>query len=216
MTDGREIEDSEAIGVATAGSPEDLWKIHQPGCAAVIWRRHALPSFQNWIHHLAPSQLPKTRMVAQAAAVRTAVAQCCDAAGTPPCHERNLLVDDVAALALCFAKLLRAPQLRVRLDVATAFAGQDFQIDGVRSRLICTYRGTGTQYGSSRNGAEPQQVFTTPTAAPIVLRGALWPETPPSGLLHRSPPMEDPGETRLLLVVDPLDAPVGGADHVFH
>ncbi|HMB12384.1 MAG TPA: DUF1826 domain-containing protein, partial [Roseovarius sp.] len=30
---------------------------------------------------------------------------------------------------------------------------------------------------------------------------------PPSGLLHRSPPIEGSGETRLLLVLDPVDDP---------
>ncbi len=31
---------------------------------------------------------------------------------------------------------------------------------------------------------------------------ALWPEQPASGLLHRSPPIEGTGETRLVLVLD--------------
>jgi hypothetical protein len=46
-----------------------------------------------------------------------------------------------------------------------------------------------------------------PTGAPILLRGTLWPEQPKSGLLHRSPPIEGSGETRLLLVLDPMDGP---------
>ncbi|ESQ13777.1 MAG: hypothetical protein N838_33150 [Thiohalocapsa sp. PB-PSB1] len=33
------------------------------------------------------------------------------------------------------------------------------------------------------------------------------PESPRSGLLHRSPPIEGSGETRLLLVLDPMDGP---------
>ncbi|ESQ13779.1 MAG: hypothetical protein N838_33160, partial [Thiohalocapsa sp. PB-PSB1] len=48
---------------------------------------------------------------------------------------------------------------------------------------------------------------TVPTGAPILLRGTLWPEQPKSGLLHRSPPIEGSGETRLLLVLDPMDGP---------
>jgi len=46
-----------------------------------------------------------------------------------------------------------------------------------------------------------------PTGAPILLRGTLWPEHPRSGLLHRSPPIEGTGETRLVLVLDPVDDP---------
>ncbi|MCZ4269037.1 DUF1826 domain-containing protein, partial [Rhodobacteraceae bacterium G21628-S1] len=43
--------------------------------------------------------------------------------------------------------------------------------------------------------------------APIILRGTRWPETPVSGVLHRSPPIAGTGETRLLLVLDPIDDP---------
>ena len=43
--------------------------------------------------------------------------------------------------------------------------------------------------------------------APILLRGTLWQERPRTGLLHRSPPIEGTGETRLVLVLDPIDDP---------
>jgi hypothetical protein len=69
------------------------------------------------------------------------------------------------------------------------------------------YRGTGTQYGISTDGAEPRRIFTVPTGAPILLRGTRWPEHPRSGLLHRSPPIEGTGETRAVLVLDPVDDP---------
>ncbi|MEM9762584.1 MAG: DUF1826 domain-containing protein, partial [Pseudomonadota bacterium] len=42
---------------------------------------------------------------------------------------------------------------------------------------------------------------------PIILRGTQWPETPRSGLLHRSPPIEGTGEARLILVIDPIFDP---------
>ena len=77
----------------------------------------------------------------------------------------------------------------------------------MQARLVCTYRGTGTQYGTGLNGADPDRIFTVPPSSPIILRGTLWPEHPASGLLHRSPPIAGTGETRLLLVLDPVDAP---------
>ncbi|GGG66682.1 hypothetical protein GCM10011415_11900 [Salipiger pallidus] len=49
------------------------------------------------------------------------------------------------------------------------------------------------------------EVLTVPTGSPIVLRGTRWPESPLSGLLHRSPPIAGTGETRLLLVLDPVE-----------
>jgi hypothetical protein len=196
-----------AIGVAVADTAEGLSALHRPGCAAAIWRRQPLPTFQAWIDALDPALLPRARVILPSENVRATVGSICDASGTPPGPERDRLVDDIAALADIFAGLMRARWLRMRLDAITSNACRRFHIDAVTARLVCSYRGTGTQYGISPDGAEPRRVFTVPTGAPIVLRGTLWPERSRSGLLHRSPPIEGTGQTRLVLVFDPLDEP---------
>ncbi|MEO1459694.1 MAG: DUF1826 domain-containing protein, partial [Pseudomonadota bacterium] len=122
----------------------------------------------------------------------------------PEGAERAWLAEDVTALAERFIALVPAPYLRLRLDVVTTNSCRRFHVDAVTARLVCTYRGTGTQYGVATGGAEPERIHTVPTGSPIVLRGTLWPETPQSGLRHRSPPIEGTGETRLLCVVDPV------------
>ena len=204
MTLVQEIVEEAAIGVGVADTAEGLSAIHRPGCAAAIWRRHPLPDFQFWIDALEPEQLPKARVIRRPENLRETVVQICDASGTPDCRERERLVDDVAALADIFVGLTPAPHLRLRFDVITTNACRKFHIDAVTARLVCTYRGTGTQYGIATDGAEPRRVFTVPTGAPILLRGTLWPEHPRSGLMHRSPPIEGTGETRLVLVLDPV------------
>ncbi len=205
MTLVREIVKDAAIGVGVADTPEGLSAIHRPGCAAAIWRRQPLPGFQSWIDALDPDMLPRARVILRPEAVRDAASEVYDASGTPFGPERDRLVDDIAALADIFAGLMRARWLRLRLDVVTTNACPKFHIDAVTARLVCTYRGTGTQYGVSTDGAEPRQIFTVPTGAPILLRGTRWPERPRSGLVHRSPPIEGTGETRTVLVLDPVD-----------
>ena len=204
MTLAREIVQDAAIDVDVADAPEGLSAIHRPGCAAAIWRRQPSPGFQSWIDGLEPERLPEARVILRPEDVRGTVTQICEASGTPDCRERERLMDDVAALAINFVGLMPAPFLRLRFDVVTTNACRKFHIDAVTARLICTYRGTGTQYGISTDGAEPRRVFTVPTGAPILLRGTLWPERPKSGLRHRSPPIEGTGETRLVLVLDPI------------
>ncbi len=204
MTLVREVVEDAAIGVDVADTAEGLSAIHRPGCAAAIWQRQPLPGFQSWIDALEPEQLPDARLILRPEDVRDAAFQACEASGTPDCAERALLIDDTAALADIFAGLMRAPYLQLRYDVITTNACRKFHIDAVTARLICTYRGTGTQYGLSTGGAEPHPVFTLPTGAPILLRGTLWPERPTSRLRHRSPPIEGTGETRLVLVLDPI------------
>jgi hypothetical protein len=203
----RETVRDAAVGVGVADTPEGLSAIRHPGCAATIWRRQPLPGFQAWIDALEPDTLPRARIILRPAVVREAMAQVCDASGTPESPERDLLVDDIAALADIFSEIVGAPWLRLRLDAVATDACRRFHVDAVTARLICTYRGPGTQYGISTDGAEPARVFTVPTGAAVILRGTLWRQGLRTGLLHRSPPIEGTGETRLVLVLDPVHDP---------
>jgi len=207
MTVVREISRDAGIGVHVAGKPQGLAEIHRPDCAAAIWQRQDMPSFLPWLDALEPERLPNVRVILRPTDVRDVALRVCEASGTPKCANRDRLLDDVSALTERFAGLTGAPFLRLRLDVVTTDACRRFHIDAVTARLICTYRGTGTQYGNSIDGAQPRQIRQVATGAPIILRGTLWPEQPASGLLHRSPPIEGTGETRFMMVVDPLDDP---------
>ncbi len=201
-----------AIGVGMAETPEELSAIHHPGSAAVIWRRQPTAEFQSWIDGIDPERLPRARMILRPGSLREALTRSCDLADTPAGAERDRLIDDTAALAGIFSELMKAPYLRLRYDVVTGNACRRFHIDAVRARLVCTYRGTGTQYGISTDGSDPARIFTVPTGAPIILRGTLWPECPRTGLLHRSPPIEGTGESRLMLVLDPVSDPAEEPD----
>lgn len=194
-----------AMPLSVVDRPDDLSVIRDTTCAAAIWQRDATPGFQTWLDALPPEQLPTVRAVLRPEAVRETMVQLCETAGTPDCRERDLLIQDVAALADVFARLMGAAWLRLRLDVIATNACRRFHMDALTARLICTYRGTGTQCGVSQNGEDPSEIFTVATGAPIVLRGTLWDVG--KGLLHRSPPIEGSGETRLLLVLDPIDDP---------
>lgn len=186
---------------------DGLEAIYRKGCAAALWHRDQPSGFRDWIDGLDEALLPKARLILKPDAVKAAVTQVCDAQGTPETAQSRWLIDDIATLAASFATVMRSPFLRVRLDVVTTNACRKFHIDAVTARLVCTYRGTGTQYGVSHDGAEPTEVITAPTGAPIVLRGTRWPGEEPPGLLHRSPPIAGTGETRLLLVLDPVHTP---------
>jgi hypothetical protein len=207
MTDAPELLRDAAIGVCVADRPEGLTPFLKPGCAAALWQREVLPIFQQWIDDLDPTCLPRGRLILRPETTRQAVAELCGMSGMPASPHRNLLVDDIAALAKIFVDLTNTRWLRLRLDVVTTNACRKFHIDAVRARLVCTYRGTGTQYGNSKDGQEPTRIVTVPTGAPILLRGTLWPSETDTPLLHRSPPIEGTGEARLVLVLDPIDDP---------
>jgi len=196
--------DTAVVGVGITDTPDGLARIEMPDCAATIWRRQLPSGFQTWIDARDPSQLPKARLVLNPDAVPEAVGHLCDIAGMENTAERNWLENDISDLATRFAGMMRVPYLRLRLDVINTNACRKFHIDAIHARLICTYRGTGTQYGISINGEDPDRVFTVATGAPMVMRGTLWPQDLRSRLLHRSPPIAGTGETRLVLVLDPI------------
>lgn len=190
--------------VAIGDDVSSLSDVLHPSCSAAIWRRQAPPFVQTWLDDLHVDTLPNGRVVVHSDAVSKTVGQLFDMANMPDGPERQWLQEDITSLAETFSNLMQAEYLRLRLEAVKTNACRKFHIDAITARLVCTYRGTGTQYGVSANGAAPDRVFTVPTGAPILLRGTLWPADPASGLLHRSPPIEGTGETRLLLVLDPV------------
>lgn len=200
-----EVKDA-AIGVGVTEQIENLSVIHKPGCAAAIWRRSTPPGFQVWIDAISADELPSARLILRPSEVRSAVEQLCERSGMPYGAHQSWLIEDVANLADRFVDIMKAPYLRLRLDIIRTNACRRFHIDAIKARLICTYRGMGTQYGISVNGAAPKRVFTVPTGSAMIMRGTQWPEVPMSGLLHRSPPIEGTGETRLVLVLDPISS----------
>ncbi|MEO1239643.1 MAG: DUF1826 domain-containing protein [Pseudomonadota bacterium] len=187
-----------------AQSPAALRQFLKPDCAVALWARGMPSDVSTWLDTLDPDRLPRGRMVLPVHGVGDTVAQLCDAHDLPGGPERDWLQSDIAALAEVFCDLMDVRFLRFRLDVIETNACRKFHIDAIRARLLCTYRGTGTQLGYAQPGHDPDAVMTIATGSPLLLRGSLWPADPAPGLLHRSPPIEGTGETRLVLVLDPV------------
>ncbi|QFT95118.1 hypothetical protein FIU86_19870 [Roseovarius sp. THAF9] len=193
-------------GVLSVNGPEDMGAIRLPGVGGVICQRQLAEPVLHWLKTLPPDVLPAARVIVRPGEIASAVTLACEEAGLPDAPERRILIDDIAVLATTLGKITRAKWLRLRLDVVTTNACRRFHIDRVTARLVCTYRGTGTQYGVARDDA-PKVVHTVPTGSPFVMRGTLWPAQPDPHLLHRSPPIEGTGETRLMLALDPVTDP---------
>ena len=192
------------VGVGVVRTIQDLAVIRDPGCAVALCQRQPDRNVLEWLERLDSDRLPKARVILPPDRISEALEQICDISDTPDCEERNRLIDDVTKLAKVFADLMKTAHLRLRFDLVTTNSCKKFHIDRITARLLCTYRGTGTQYGVLIDGPEPDRILTVPTGSPIVLRGSLWPETPKSGILHRSPPIEGTGEYRSILVLDPI------------
>ena len=191
--------------VKTVPGLDALRAIGTDGVGGVIWQRRIPKEFHDWIDGLAPQNLPALRAIVPPAETRALLTEVCEAAGTPAGPNRDWLINDACALADAFVRIMKAPYLQLRLDVVSDNACRKFHVDMVRARLICTYRGRGTQYGVLQNGDEPEDIFSVPTGDPILLRGMRWPDRQPGTLRHRSPPIAGTGETRLIFVLDAVE-----------
>lgn len=118
-------------------------------------------------------------------------------AGYPPEITAELAAD-VALLAATHRDLTGAATTKIRLDVIDTDACRRFHADYVTLRMLCTYRGAGTQWCRA---AAPDAIHDLATGTVGVFKGRLAMEEPT--ILHRSPPLRTTGGQRLLLVIDP-------------
>ena len=191
-------------GVGIAKTIQDLSVIRDSGFAVALYQRQPDRNILGWLERLDPDRLPKARVILPPNRISEILEQICDISDTPDCEERKRLIDDVTELAAAFGNLMKAGHLRLRIDVVTTNSCKKFHIDRIAARLLCTYRGIGTQYGFATDKIEPDYLLTVATGSPIVLRGRLWPEATKSGILHRSPPIKGTGEYRFILVLNPI------------
>lgn len=195
---------TEARAIRQARDPSVLRQIGAAGVAAAIWQRKPMAEFSDWISGLPAAQLPVLRSLVTVGSVEACIHAACDNAGTPAGQMRDMFASDVAALAYIMSEVMGAPLLQLRLDVVVTDACRRFHVDNMRARMLCTYRGAGTQL--AQPGQEHTPLEMAPGAAAI-LRGKLWQAPEAVGLLHRSPPISGTGQTRLLLVIDPAPNP---------
>ena len=174
-----------------------------PSEDAVAWDRTLPEDVQAWLDGLPETQLPSGRFRLAPSDVGDCIAQLFEAERVAPHSALNWLGKDAQHLANWVADLHDAPVLRLRLEAVFDNACRKFHVDNVLSRLICTYRGPGTQLSLDMSGAPG--IETVATGVPVLLKGRLWPQTNEIALKHRSPPIEGTGLSRLVLVLEPLD-----------
>ncbi|MHA7777341.1 DUF1826 domain-containing protein [Roseibium sp. M-1] len=182
-----------------------LLLIEAPGVAAAIWQRTPDPEFQSWIDALPANRLPEMRTTLPVALAGEAALAACRIAGMPEERWLNMLASDVGALAAIFGRIMKAEYVQIRFDVSDDAMCPKFHLDNVPARLLCTYRGDGTQYVPEVHQTNPARVRNMRTGAVGLFKGGKWPSEERCGLLHRSPAVHPHTGARLLLVIDVAD-----------
>lgn len=155
-------------------------------------------------------RLPEIRHHAAAGEAWPVMRRALDQLGFGPDWLSDWLAEDIDSLARLFADLTGAEHLLLRLEAVGDNACRRFHTDNVRYRLVTTYRGPGTEW------IDPRAVANLAAGAPLpesairqldrgcvaVMRGSRDAHPDRPGVLHRSPPIEGSGVTRLFLAID--------------
>jgi hypothetical protein len=194
--------------VAVSGAePEVLPAVLRQEVNLAIWHR-TLPAM------LGPAMSPLAEAAPFAAVVEDDPEAAVDAlaAKLPAGAPLDLLLD-IRRLALLFAAIAdTGGAVRIRLEAITGPACHRWHADAVGLRLLCTYRGPGTEWLPVAGGARaardldpkalPCERGRIATGAVAILKGEGFAGNAGFGCIHRSPPA-GPGErARLLLCLD--------------
>ena len=133
----------------------------------------------------------------------------------PTTDGKNVLIDDVLRLTSLFEATTKLPTIKLQLEVVTTDMCRLFHADYYRQRLLCTYRGPGTEWldhsnvnrdalgkGNNNNIVKDETaVHRANTFDVLILKGQHYGEGE-LAVVHRSPPIVRHNATRLLLKID--------------
>lgn len=194
-------------GAAASADPDVLIGILRPETNLAIWHRDI------------PDTLSRALAGLAAAAPFTATAedapeQAVDALVAALPHPAPLdLLLDIRRLAIAFAAIAdTGGAVRIRLEGIDGPGCHRWHADAVGLRLLCTYRGAGTEWLPLAGGAPaarglngsalPALPARIPRGAVAILKGEGHPGNAGAGCIHRSPRLGFRASPRLLLCLD--------------
>jgi len=194
-----------------------LRDILDPGVSLCVWNRPMSPAVRHamvGVHAFMPVHrlfnLPPHAPAQEALAAAVAVFP-----GMKDASARAWQ-DDLMRLLTLARGLAPDAALRVRLETKANDACRRFHVDSIALRMICTYRGGGTQWlpghavdraclgsSSDEHVLDASAMREIPTGAVAVMKGLRYPGRAADALVHRSPPATA-AEPRVVAVVDIL------------
>ncbi|WP_395396788.1 DUF1826 domain-containing protein [Novosphingobium sp. BL-8A] len=192
-------------GVAMARGPDVLAEILDAPIHLALWQTRRPPELA-WLDALDWDSLDDVAVAMDCDAPRDGWLEALTEAGYPAGVRTAILAGEIAALAIRFAAIMACRQVRIRLEVVETDACRKFHADHVTARLLTTLHGQGTQWIET---ICPDRIRQMEVGEVAIFKGRIWAEEP--AVLHRSPPIGQTGETRLLLVIDPHPNDGGGA-----
>lgn len=201
---------------------QQLREIAHPRISLALWRRQADPKIAREVADLTAERLPSGRMALSSSATQ---AQCMSRLqGLLQAHAVEpegfgWWLADMAMLAELFADLvtrtLGPRPITARVETLDDVACPRFHVDRTRLRLLCTYRGPGTEWlpdeeidraalENRQPNAQIQRAAQPRSLAPFwvgLFKGECFPGNAGRGQVHRSPALPPDG-LRVLFGLD--------------
>ncbi len=192
--------------------PGALGAIDEPGYSLALWTRQPIPAISSEIRILSASSLPDVRTRLDPGQTRKALADLVASRGFDAGKAFPHWLSDMSMLADMFIIMARGQTVTARLETMDTVGCPRFHVDQSYLRLVCTYRGPGTEWledaqvdrYAQNSGAPNDDIirFGQPQAMPGfavgLMKGRRYPGQEQAGLVHRSP-LPDPADPARVL-----------------
>lgn len=198
----------EERGLVQGGEEAVLGAISRPETSMAVWLRPMPVALQTWSDRLHPEQIPNGRVLMAPDEAGRAVDCLFSLSRTPAGAGRALFKADVCDLVWRFAAASGGDMVDLRVEHVRHDACWRFHRDQVRLRMICTYRGPGTEYvprdryddALERQRDYDGPTFEVPRFAVALFKGAM--AGMEDAVVHRSPPIAGRGLSRLMICLN--------------
>ena len=204
-----------AISHIIGDGPDVLHQILDPGVNLSLWQRPAQTAITRELSTLQASHLPDVRCPTSLDSFDDDVSALLQQQGLDPLVFTNWR-KDLRRLADLYFSLSDDQDVTLRLVTTDDDECRRFHVDRTNLRLLCTYRGPGTEWLTNdqvdrlaqATGAPNEEIirFGIPSQfEPFwvgILKGDAFPGNASHGLVHRSPPIKASGQTRVLFCLD--------------
>lgn len=189
----------ECVNLACGSQPSVLRRIHQPQFSVAIWQRRLSVSVQQQMAELCVLMPRQQRFtLTPSCAVEPPLDAALSAFLRAPVVKGDPWRTDLQQLLALARELAPKAALRVCIETRACTTSERLHVDHVALRLVCAYRGQGTQWlaegaperdvpKAGVRGVEVSALQEIPGGAVAVMKGRRYPHQPDRGLFHRSP-----------------------------
>jgi hypothetical protein len=197
------------------GNSDLLRQIDVPNVNLCLWQRPDNLAIIRELSSLKATDLPDVRCPTTLSSFDDDVCSLLQQQGLDPLAFKNWRVD-LLRLADLYFKVSENRDVTLRLVTTDDDECRRFHVDYSDLRMLCTYRGPGTEWLTNdqvdrlaqSSGAPNESIirFGVPsqfeTFSAAIMKGDAYPGNTGHGLVHRSPAIAGSGQTRVLFCLD--------------